>query len=446
MAWNEPGGKSGKEPPNNPWGKNREPGPPDLEQILKKWIEKFKSILNQKGKKESSGFGKDQVFGGNGNGGNGNTGNNGFGNNSSGSGMGRGIFSEQKDAKPLLMLVGIVLVVLYTLAGIYIVEPPESAVITRFGRYVRTEGPGPHWLPVFFESREIVNVEQVATSDHSGLMLTKDRNIAQVGVAVQYRIGDGPDDVKAFLFNVVNPIHSLKQSAESALRQVVGQYTMDEVLTLKRSEIAVAIKDQIIETLKNYHTGIMVLDVAMQFAKPPDEVRAAFDDVIRAAADEERLINQARSYENQVLPDARGTAERKKYEALAYKQETILKAQGDVQRFNLILPEYQKAPKVTQTRLYLDSMEEILSKVNKVISDAGPGNNFFFMPFEKIMKHNTSVSSNEAEIYREPASEKAEARDLSSASVSQPTSQQISQQEKSNSRRKSDWTKRREKN
>jgi membrane protease subunit HflK len=172
---------------------------------------------------------------------------------------------------------------------------------------------------------------------------------------------------------------------ESALRQVVGQSTMDEVLTLKRSEIALAMKEQIINTLKNYHTGIRVLDVVMQFAKPPEEVRAAFDEVIKALADEERLVNQARAYENEILPKAKGTAERLRNEALGYKQETILIAEGNVQRFNLVLPQYLKAPKVTQTRLYLDALEQILARTSKVIVNAGEGNNLIYLPLDRLM-------------------------------------------------------------
>lgn len=344
--WNKPGGQG-----ENPWGrKGGEQGPPDLDQIFRQFYERLK-----------------RAAGGN------------TGRGSSVGGEGGAEFSFFSSAIFAMLLL------IYGLSGIYIVDPPERAVVTRFGRYVRTEGPGPHWLPPLIESKEIVNVEQVLTSDHSGLLLTKDGNIVSVGIAVQYRIGDEKEDVRSFLFNVINPVRSLKQSMESALRQVVGQSTMDEVLTLKRSEIALAMKEQIIATLKNYHTGIRVLDVVMQFAKPPEEVRAAFDEVIKALADEERLVNQARAYENEVLPRARGTAERLRNEALGYKQETILIAEGNVQRFNLVLPQYLKAPKVTQTRLYLDALEEILAKTSKVIVNAGEGNNLIYLPLDRLM-------------------------------------------------------------
>lgn len=359
MAWNEPGsGRGGNDQQPPPWGsRNRDPGPPDLEQWLKRLFEKFKKLFN---------FPLGVKFKG-------------------GSGSGSGSSYEAKEMQLLTGLVLAAALVLYLLSGIYIVDPPERAVVTRFGKYVRTEGPGPHWILPLIESREIVNVEQVATSDHQGLMLTRDRNIASVGIAVQYRIGEDVEDVRAYLFNVANPIHSLKMSAESALRQVLGQSTMDEVLTLKRAEIALAIKEQLIETLKNYKTGIAVIDVTMQFAKAPDEVRAAFDDVIKAAADEERLVNQAHAYENEVLPKARGIAGQLKNEAEGYKQETILVAEGNVKRFNSILPHYQKFPKVTQTRLYLDALEGILSRTSKVVIDGNLGNNLIYLPFDKMI-------------------------------------------------------------
>lgn len=376
MAWNEPGGNKGNDGhnkgPKNPWNGNgnRNPGPPDLEQIIKKILMQIKKLFNFSTKSGARTGGGPSFF-----------------NN------GNGYTSIPKDINTIALMIGIVVLVVFIISGIYIVDPPERAVITRFGKYVRTEGPGPHWLFPLAESKEVVNVEQVSTSDHSGLMLTEDRNIASVGIAVQYRIGDGDGDLRAYLFNVVNPVHSLKMSAESAMRYVVGQSTMDEVLTLRRAEIATAIKDQLIETLKGYNAGIEVIDVAMQFAKAPDEVRAAFDDVIKAAADEERLINQARAYENEVIPRARGTVEQLRNGAMGYKEETILIAEGNVQRFNAILPQYQKAPKITQTRLYLETIEGILSKTSKVLVDSNLGNNLIYLPFDKLVPAATSIGN-----------------------------------------------------
>ncbi len=356
MVWNKPGGNDNGS--HNPWGrKGGEQGPPDLDQILRQFQRRIKNAFGG-GKFSGSESGGQEFpfFGG---------------------------------------VVFALILVLYLLSGIYIVDPPERAVVMRFGKYIRTEGPGPHWIPPLIESKEIVNVEQVATSDHNGLMLTRDGNIVSVGIAVQYRVGEDNNDVRSYLFNVVNPVRSLNQSAESALRQVVGQSTMDEVLTSKRSEIASAMKEQMIETLKNYNTGLWVLDVVMQFAKAPDEVRAAFDEVIKASADEERLVNQARAYENEVLPRAKGDAERLRNEALGYKQETILVAEGNVQRFNLILPQYQKAPKVMQTRMYLDTIEDVLNSVNKILIDSGTGNNLIYLPLDRLISGKMAEGSTE---------------------------------------------------
>lgn len=346
--WEKPGSEPGGE---NPWRGKKPEGPPDLDQLLRQFTKKFKGL-----------------FSGNGNG-------------AGGTGAPFNPFRGFGQH----LLIGVL--VLYGASGIYIVDPPERAVVMRFGKYVRTEGPGPHWLPTFIESQEIVNVEQVATSDHNGLMLTRDGNIVSVGVAVQYRVGAGDTEVRDYLFNVVNPERSLHQSTESALRQVVGKSTMDEVLTLKRAEIAEAIKDQTIETLAQYHTGISVLDVVMQFAKAPDEVRAAFDEVIKAAADEERLVNQAKAYENEVIPKAKGVAEQLRNEAMGYREEKVLMAKGNTARFNLLVPHYLKSPKVMQSRLYLDTMEQVLGKVNKVVIDegSGKGGNMIYLPLDRLL-------------------------------------------------------------
>ena len=367
MAWNQPGsgGDDKKKNSQNPWGTRKEDqGPPDLEKIVRQWLNALKTLLS----------GKNSVGG-------------------SGPGA-RPSGSSNVPNMPTSSLVGIVAVVmlaLYLILGIYIVEPAERAVITRFGRYVKTEGPGPHWLPRFIESKEIVNIDRTESTRHAGSMLTKDENIVFVEVTVQYRI----DDTRAYLFNVVNPVNSLKQATESALRQVVGQSTLDDVLTSGRALIGGAIKDQIISTLSLYKTGILVLDVAMQPAKAPDEVRAAFDEVIKAREEEVRSVNQAESYANDILPKAQGMAERMRKEALGYKQETLFIAEGNTQRFNLILPGYQKAPKVTQTRLYLDAMTDVLSNTPKMLIDGGNNNNVLYLPIDKLLNLKTSTVKGE---------------------------------------------------
>lgn len=369
MAWNEPGNRGDKnnQSSQNPWGKRSSDnqGPPDLDKLFKQWIKAFKKLL---GGGARAGLG------------------------STPQGAGFGTPYRVKMTGLLSVMLGVVLI-LYVLSGIYIVEPAERAVVTRFGRYVRTEGPGPHWLPSVVESKEIVNIDRTESTRHGGSMLTKDENIVSVEVTVQYRIGDA----KAYLFNVVSPINSLKQATESALRQVVGQSTLDDVLTSGRALIAGAIKDQIVSTLAVYKTGILVLDVAMQPAKAPDEVRAAFDDVIKAREEEVRSVNQAESYANDILPKAKGMAERMKKEALAYKQETQLLAEGHTERFNLILPQYQKAPEVTRTRLHLDAMTRILSSTTKMFVDGGSNNNVLYLPIDKLMGLKTPAAKGKTE-------------------------------------------------
>ncbi len=347
--WNTPGGQGGGK---DPW-KRKAPdaGPPDLDKVFQQFTKKLKCLVGGSGG------------------------------------------SETGSDSQMIGIVFVIVAILYVVSGVYIVGPPERAVVLRFGKYIRTEQPGPHWLPPFIESKAIVNVQRVATSDHSGLMLTQDGNIVSVGVSVQYRIGDDGLDVQDYLFNVVSPVRSLNQSAESALRQVIGKSTMDDILTLRRAEIANSVKEQIVDTLKNYKTGLWVLEVVMQFAKPPIEVQAAFDEVIKASADRERLINQAKGYENEVLPRAKGRADRFRNEALGDKQETILIAEGNVKRFNLVLPQYLKAPKVTRTRMFLNTIEKILSKTSKIVVDAGDGNNLIYLPLDRLIPENPGTHS-----------------------------------------------------
>lgn len=368
MAWNQPGshGDDRNQKSHDPFKtrKNDDQGPPDLDKLLKQFLKNVKNL---------------------------------FGSNNGGGNAGLSARPQGPNVPNMpagfLVFIGIIVLALYLISGIYIVEPAERAVVTRFGRYVKTEGPGPHWLPRFIDSKEIVNIDRTESTRHAGLMLTKDENIVFVEVTVQYRI----QDARAYLFNVVNPVNSLKQATESALRQVVGQSTLDDVLTSGRAYIAGAIKDQIVSTLALYKTGILVLDVAMQPAKAPDEVRAAFDEVIKAREEEVRSVNQAESYANDILPKARGLAERMRKEALGYKQETQLMAEGSTQRFNLILPQYQKAPKVTQTRLYLDTMTEVLSNTTKMLIDEGNSSNVLYLPIDKLLNSKNPASKEKSE-------------------------------------------------
>lgn len=362
MAWNEPGNRKNSDGDKDPWGKKPEGGePPDLEKIFKQFFEKIKKAFSSKGFGSAMGSGQGSSA-------------------KPGSIFTRSGFDNfnTKEWKVWGAVIAGGILILYVLAGFYIVEPAERAVVTRFGAYVRTEEPGLHWLPSLIENKEIVNVVEVQTTEHRGLMLTRDENIGSVEIIVQYQI----ENAENFLFDVVNPINTLKQTAESSLRQVVGQSTLDEVLT--SGQIASNVKEQIVSTLKPYNTGILVLDVVLQRAKAPEEVRAAFDDVTKAREEAERSKNQAKTYANEILPKAQANAKRIINEATAYQQEVKLAAEGRVQRFNLILSEYQKAPQVNRTRMYLDMMQSILSNTNKALVDTN-SNNILYLPMDKII-------------------------------------------------------------
>ena len=280
------------------------------------------------------------------------------------------------------LVLPIVLLIIWALSGIFIVSPPERSVIVRFGKYVRTLGPGPHWIPRFFERNYTLNVQRVSNFSYSAEMLTKDENIVSVALAVQYRI----DDARNFLFNVVSPIESLKQATASALRQVVGRTTLDDILTTGRQKAREDIATQINTTIAMYQPGLLVTEVTLQPAKPPEQVTAAFDDAIKAREDEQRYINKARAYANQKILQAKGQASRIEQEANGYRQQVVLHSQADTAVFLQLLPQYKLAPKVTRERLYLETMESVLKRTSKVLVDVKGGNNLIYLPLDKIFQ------------------------------------------------------------
>lgn len=355
MAWNEPG--RGNQP--DPWrqGKDKRDGgnqPPDLDKLLGELQNRFKRFLGGSSGNGNGGQGPKVVFP-----------------PSGPAGMKFG----------LKAIAGLIFGV-YLLSGIYIVAPAERAAVFQFGRYVKEVGPGPHWLPSIIRSKQIVNVEQVHTSRHSSLMLTKDENIVFVELTVQYRVGN----LEHYLFSVVDPVYSLEEATDSALRQVVGVSTLDEILTEQRAKVRDEIRKQLDETLALYKAGLLVTDVAMQPARAPNEVKDAFDDAIKAQEDEQRTINQAQAYRERIVPIAQGHAERILADARANGREVQLRAAGDVDRFEAILPEYKKAPGVTRKRMYIDTMQRVLSDTSKIIVDTKGSNNMFYLPLEQIMK------------------------------------------------------------
>jgi len=335
MAWNEPGG-NGKQ--RDPWGGDQ--GPPDLDEAFRKFRDKLGG-----------------AFGG-----------------------GRG---EGGDARVNGALAGLVLLLalgIWFYLGIYVIDEQERAVVLRFGRYHETLDPGLNWRPRLVDQVIPVNVTRERQYGSEGKMLTQDENIVEMQIVVQYNI----NDVKAFVLNVRDPEFSLRQATESALRHVVGSSKLDQVLSEGRGQISDDVRAKLQGYLDNYGTGIDVVKVTIQEAKPPAQVKAAFDDVIKAKEDQERLKNEASAYANGIVPEARGRAQRMLEEAAAYRGKVVAEAQGEAQRFLNLLTEYQKAPEVTRERLYLDSVQRVMSNSSKVLVDVRGDNNVLYLPLDRL--------------------------------------------------------------
>lgn len=285
----------------------------------------------------------------------------------------------------LISILLIILIFLYVIAGVYIVKPAEQAVITRLGKYNRVMTQGIHWAPFLIEKRQIVNTEKLERSSHYGSnMLTKDENIITVELEVQYRISD----IEKYLFNLVEPDKSLKEAADSALRQVVGYSELDFLMTLGKEQVVSEIHEQLQHILDSYNSGIYIALVALKDVRIPNDIKSSFDDVIKAQEEKEQLKHQAESFANKVVPEAKGEATRILEAANAYKQEVIFIAEGDIAKFKLLLPEYQKSPDITKTRLYIDTLETILSKCTKILIDFNKNNNIIYLPLDKILEKN----------------------------------------------------------
>ncbi len=348
MAWNEPGGGNNK--PKDPWGGGNQ-GPPDLDEALKKLQAKLGGL-----------------FGG------------------SGSGAGSATPGFSAAALGVLAVVG---VALWGLLGVYQVDEQERGVVLRFGRYYDTVQPGLHWNPPLIDEVSQLNITKVRSASFHETMLTQDENIVDVKLSVQYVINDPVN----FVLKVRDPERSLQHAAQSALRHVVGGIGMDMVLTEGRAQIGIDVQQRLQEYLDLYQTGILVSKVTVDESKPPSQVQSAFDDVIKAREDEERVQNEAQAYANAVVPEARGGAQRQIEEANAYKEQVIANAQGEAERFNRLLTEYQKSPAVTRERLYLDAVQEVFTKTNKVMVDVEGGNNVMYLPLDKMTEQSQRAST-----------------------------------------------------
>lgn len=360
MAWNEPGDKKDKDP----WGdQNKEQGPPDLDEVVRKLQEKLSGIFGGK----------------------------------RGSGSGGGGF---KAGATSLSIIAAIILTLWAATGLYTVDQGNRGVVLRLGKYLETTDAGLHWrIPFPIDTVEVVNVEEIRNVEigyrsagangqgiqnvpREALMLTQDENIIDIKLAVQYQIKDAKD----YLFNVRNPDLTLHQATESALRTTIGKSKMDFVLTEGRSEIVSRTETITQEILDRYGAGLIITSVNMQDAQPPEEVQGAFNDAIKAREDRDRLKNEAEAYANGVLPEARGQSARMLAESNAYKSQVVDQAEGEASRFTQLLTEYKKAPEVTRERLYLDAIEEVLSKSRKVMLDVEGGNNLLYLPLDRIMQ------------------------------------------------------------
>lgn len=381
MSWNEPGGDK-----KDPWsGRGDKKGPPDLDEAIRSLQEKLSNIFG--------------------------------GEKSGGGGGSRGVFSSGNPLKNL-GFIAIGVLVLWILSGFYIVDEGIQGVETRFGQYTITTDSGLNWhLPAPIEQVEKINVQQqryIEVGYRSGgngqaqgtvpvpkeaLMLTKDENYIDVQLAVQYQV----KDAKAFLFNLVDPEATLKHVTESALRGVIGGSNMDFVLTEGRSEVVAQAKKEIQEVMDAYNSGVQVTSVNLQDAQPPEQVQNAFEDAIKAREDQQRFINEAEAYSNDVVPKARGAAARKLQEAEGYKEQVIAQAQGETSRFSQLLTQYKKAPEVTRKRLYLEAMESVMSETSAVMVDVKGGNNMLYLPLDKMIQQKQQAEVRTEEVSTDSA-------------------------------------------
>jgi membrane protease subunit HflK len=358
VAWNVPGGNGDKE--KDPWSQRKKVGSGsgwDLDQVLRNLQKKL-----------------------------------------------TGIFGRRRSGGPRfgIGLVVIVAGALWLLSGIYVVQQGERGVVLRFGALREVMQGGLHWhIPYPIETVEKVNVEKVSTLEigyrsnlrvggksggkskvpREALMITGDENIIDIEFAVQYKI----KDADAYLFNVRDQELTISQSTESAVREVVGRSTLDFALVEGRDQVERDARALLQQILDRYRTGIEIVTVQTQKAQPPDEVKPAFDDAVKAREDEQRLKNEAEAYANDIIPRARGAAARMLQEAEGHRASVISRAEGDARRFGQIVTEYAKAPAVTRERLYIEAMEQILSSTTKIYIDQKSGNNVLYLPLDKLL-------------------------------------------------------------
>lgn len=371
------GGNPPPTPPRNPPpAQGPQQGPPDLDELWRDFNRKLGGLF---GPVRGGGTGNGRPGGGN-------------------------FQPDMKNAGWGLGLVAVVALLIWLGTGFFIVQEGQQAVVTQFGKYKSTVGAGFNWrLPYPIQRHELVFVTQIrsvdvgrdtvvrATGLRESAMLTEDENIVEIKFAVQYRLSDA----RAYLFESKSPGEAVVQAAETAVREVVGKMRMDSALAEERDQIGPRVRVLMQTILDRYNVGIEVVGINLQQGgvRPPEQVQAAFDDVLKAGQERERAKNEAQAYANDVIPRAVGSASRLKEEAEAYRARIVAQAQGDAQRFKSVLAEYQKAPQVTRDRMYLETMQQIYANATKVMVDSKQGSNLLYLPLDKLLQQSVVTPS-----------------------------------------------------
>lgn len=377
MPWNEPGNK-GNDKQQDPWGGKRNQSPPDLDKILSDFFKKLRGFFKHEKRTPWQGQPSSNKPSGN------------------------------HNIGTTISTVLIVMIALWFVAGFFIVNPAEQAVILRFGKYNDTLSSGLHWIPRFIDTKNLIDVQKIYTFTIEDDFLTKSseqgdlpnpvattvpatsadqsKNLVNVELNVQYKI----NNPLAYLYSTINPDDTIQEVATSALSDVIGQMKLDDVLTTGREMVSRGVLDRVKVILASYNVGLEVITVTLKRVQAPDEVREAFSDVNRADQDRATTIQQAQAYASKVVPIAQGDAARILADANAYQQQVVLNAQANVAQYSAILKAFQGSPDITRERLYLESMQALLKNTNKVLIDEnGSSNNLLYLPIDKLMKTRT---------------------------------------------------------
>ena len=360
-------GSDNNEPPQNQDNKRPNDGPPDLDQLWRDFNQRINRLFGKRG-------------------GGGSGGGDGFRPDMRGAGIGAGI-------------VAAIILFLWLISGFFIVQEGQTGVVMTFGRYSHMTPAGFNWRwPSPIQSHEIVNVSTVRTVEvgyrssvrnkvaRESLMLTDDENIIDIQFAVQYKLKNASE----WVFNLRDQEETVKQVAETAIREIVGKSKMDFVLYEGREKVAFEVGQLMQQILDRYKAGVQITNVTMQGVQPPEQVQAAFDDAVKAGQDRERLKNEGQAYANDVVPKARGAASRLAQESEGYRARIIANAEGEAARFKQVLVEYQKAPAVTRDRMYLEVMQQIFSNTTKLMVDSRSSNNLMYLPLDKLLSQSAA--------------------------------------------------------